>query len=96
MAELNQILVQRLRHKGMDLCLIPGFIRSLANSFFVDPRMNLLQVNNRLHYLGWKDVDLDYHTFQLALACFESAGIESLHSIPAHIFEKDLNGILDN
>jgi hypothetical protein len=24
-----------------------------------------------LHYLGWHEVEIDYHTLQLALACFE-------------------------
>ncbi len=42
--------------------------------------MSLSQVNNRLHSLGWNDIDLDYHTFQLAKECFEINGLKSLKS----------------
>ena len=34
-------------------------------------RISLTEVNERLHLLGWEDVDLDYHTLQLAIASFE-------------------------
>jgi hypothetical protein len=38
--------------------------------------MNHAQVNEQLHFLGWDDVELDYHTLQLAIACFEAEGLE--------------------
>lgn len=62
----------------MDPNLIPGFIRNLAKTISVDPETSILQVNDRLHALGWDDVELDYRTFELATACFEAGGLEDL------------------
>ena len=56
---------------------MPGFIRDLANSILVNPRMNVLQVNKRLHHLGWDGFDLDECTLQLAIACFGNFSISS-------------------
>jgi hypothetical protein len=40
---------------------------------FVDnPNMNPLQVNEQLQFLGWDDIEVGYHTIQLAIACFET------------------------
>ncbi len=78
MSKTKKNLVHRLKEKGIDLPVIPGFIRSLASSFFLNPNMNLVQVNKRLEYLGWTGVELDYHTFQLALSCFEDEGLNHL------------------
>ena len=43
--------------------------------------MNHLQINKRLQFLGWNDFELDYHTLQLAIACFEAEGLKSLEII---------------
>ena len=69
---IRQILFKRLKNKGIGTRTIPGLIRDLANFDFVDPRTNLFQVNKRLRYLGWGDVELDYHTLQLVIACVEA------------------------
>jgi hypothetical protein len=69
---IKQILFQRLENKGIGPRIIPGLIRDLANLDVVDPRTNLFQVNKRLNYLGWGDVELDYHTLQLVIACMEA------------------------
>ena len=37
----------------------------------VNSDMTLFQVNDRLRLLGLEGVELDYHTFQLAIALFE-------------------------
>ncbi len=70
--EIKQILMDRLEKIGMDLCLIPGFIKSLKNYLLHNSPMNLFQVNKKLHYLGWGDLALDYHTLQLAIEYFEA------------------------
>lgn len=54
---------------GIASNLIPDFMKDLANPPFLDPGMNFTQVNERLHRLGWNDIELDYHTFQLAREC---------------------------
>ncbi len=76
LSELTQVLFDRLEKKEMDPSTIPGFIRNLANTVLINPHMNHAQVNEQLHFLGWDDVELDYHTLQLAIACFEAEGLE--------------------
>jgi len=80
--KLLKILINRLEKKGIEPNMIYGFIRDLANTIVVTPHMNLLQVNKQLHLLGWDSVELDYHTLELATACFEAEGLESLENKP--------------
>lgn len=68
---IEQIFLDRLKKIGIEPNLIPGFIKDLANSLFLNPNMNLAQVNERLRYLGWDEIELDYHTYQLAKECLE-------------------------
>ena len=70
-SEYEKILIRRLKKKGMAKSTIPGFIWSLKQCLLDNPNMNHWQVNKRLQFLGWDDVDVDYHTLQLAIACFE-------------------------
>ncbi|TET93568.1 MAG: hypothetical protein E3J28_04005 [Desulfobacteraceae bacterium] len=82
MKELIRILIKRLEKKGIEQGIIHGFIRDLANTILVNPHMNLLQVNKQLHFLGWDGFELDNHTLELAIACFEAEGLESLEDKP--------------
>ncbi len=68
----THILVERLENKGMARNTIFGFILSLKSCLVDNPNLNHLQLNNRLKFLGWDDFELDYHTLQLAIACFEN------------------------
>ena len=77
MPKLNQILIKRLEKMGIDPGSILSFIKALANSFSYNPHMTLPEMNRKLHSLGWADVDLDDHTLQIAIACFEAEGLES-------------------
>ncbi len=56
---------------GMEAGIIPGFIRNLANIILFNSSLSLIQINKKMHSLGWDGVELDYHTLQLAVACFE-------------------------
>ncbi len=87
MIQLRENLIQRLEGQGIENNVIPGFVRSLANSFLLNPQMSVMQVNKRLHYLGWTGVELDYHTFQLAVTWFESEGLNKLEYKSATWFE---------
>ena len=78
MDNLKQLLNDRLQKIGLEKNLIPGFIRSLANSIFLKPNMDLYQIRKQLEYMGWTDFNLDYHTFQLAKTCLELEGLDSL------------------
>jgi hypothetical protein len=86
-SELSQILLERLKKKEMDPSLIPGFIRDLANTVLVNPPISHLQVNKHLHLLGWDDFELDYHTLQLAIACFEAEGLAISENVPHRFAE---------
>lgn len=87
MERLIRILIKRLERKGIEPSIIHGFIRDLANTTLSNPHMNLLQVNKRLHLLGWDSFELDYHTLQLAIACFEGEGLKGLQNKPSRWFE---------
>ena len=80
MERLVTILVKRLEKKGIEPSIIHRFIRDLANTILSNPHMNLLQVNKRLHLLGWGSFELDYHTLQLAIAYFEAEGLKGLEN----------------
>ena len=70
--EIEKTLINELKGKGIENNMIPRFIKDLAYSFQIDPYVNLSDVNDRLHFLRWEDVESDYQTFQLAVASFES------------------------
>ena len=69
--DIEKTLINELKGKGIEYKIIPRFIKDLAYSFQIDPSVSLSDVNDRLHFLGWEDVELDYHTLQLAIASFE-------------------------
>jgi len=56
--------------------MIPGFIRSLANTFTYHPQMNLQQTNDRIQQLGWGDFELNYFAYRLAVECLEAYGLK--------------------
>ena len=69
--DIGKVLVEELKEKGIESGIIPRFIKDLVYSFEADPSISLSDVNDRLHLLGWEDVEMDYHTLQLAIASFE-------------------------
>jgi hypothetical protein len=77
MSQLKSRLIGRLKKKGMDVNMIPGFLRSLSNSLDMNPNLSLFQANKRLKYMGWNDFELDYFTFQLAMECLEAYGMKT-------------------
>ena len=68
---IEETLINELKGKGIDNIIIPRFIKDMAYSFQIDPSVSLSDINDRLHFLGWDEVELDYHTLQLAIASFE-------------------------
>lgn len=78
MTIIDQKLIHKLIENGVEASLIPGFIRSLANAFLVNPNMSHCQANKRLKYLGWEDIEIDYHTFSLAVNSLEIKGLNQL------------------
>jgi hypothetical protein len=74
LSQLKQILVQRLEKIGMESSIIPFFIRHLVKTILDNPNMSLLELNRKLHLLGWDDFELDYRTLELATVFFEAQG----------------------
>ena len=69
--DIGETLINELKGKGIENNIIPRYIKDLLYSFQIDPFVSLSDVNDRMHFLGWEDVELDYHTLQLAIASFE-------------------------
>jgi hypothetical protein len=66
---LRALLIRRLERQGVELPHMTGFLRELTKLFGAFPDLSLPAVNERLHYLGWTDVALDYQSMQLAAVC---------------------------
>lgn len=84
---IDKVLISKLKEKGIEESLIPGFLRILTNALMINPSMSSLQLNQRLKYLGWNDVELDWRTLELARAFFEAKGISNLeyHAAPWYL-----------
>ncbi len=87
-AQIKKMLIDRLEIQGVDKCLMPGLLKLMAGVLFSRPHMSRHLVNQQMKFLGWRDFDLDEHTFQLAKACFEEEGIGPGKSLPAKWFTR--------
>jgi len=72
MDDLRPILEERLYKGGAEPSSLPGVLKALSKMLATDPEIDPAAANARMHYLGWPEIELDYHTLQLALACFEA------------------------
>ncbi|OFZ53721.1 MAG: hypothetical protein A2328_06600 [Bdellovibrionales bacterium RIFOXYB2_FULL_36_6] len=75
---VDKKLIYKLIENGVEASLIPGFIRSLVNAYLINPEMSYCEANERLKYLGWDDIEIDYHTLQLAINSLENKGLSQL------------------
>jgi hypothetical protein len=83
---VKDLLICRLKDKGIEECLIPGFLRLLVNSLRDYPDTNPYLVNKRLDYLGWQGFELDEHTYQLMMACLEADAVDISKHMPSGWF----------
>jgi hypothetical protein len=67
---IQDILLRNLRRKGVTQPSIPLLFKDLERSFSMNPSMEYSELNDRLHLLGWVDVEVDYRTCELARAAF--------------------------
>ncbi len=77
MNEVRQIFIERLVKKGADPSSLPGILRALSKILSGNPDIDPAAANEKLSYLGWKEIEVDYHLLQLALAYFESEDPQS-------------------
>jgi hypothetical protein len=71
MSDFKQILQDRLVKGGVDPSSLSGILKTLSKLLSSNPDIDPVAANKRLHYLGWHEVEVDYHILQLALACLE-------------------------
>lgn len=71
MEDFQQVLLDRLIKQGAEPSSVASILKALANILSEDPDVDPAAANERLRYLGWPEVRVDYHMLQLALACFE-------------------------
>ena len=45
--------------------------KSISNFFNDHPEMNHSEINEKLHYIGWDGIEMNYHTLELAKAWYE-------------------------
>jgi len=81
MNQLTEIMISRLEKKGVQLDIMPGFIRDLVNTISIDHQTNLQELNKKLHLLGWDDFELDEYTLELIIASFETGSLSKRGTI---------------
>lgn len=77
MDQIIRSLIERLAGKGLEISIIPAYIRDLANIIVGNGYLSLPELNRQLQLLGWDDFELDDRTFQLLMAIFEIDGLIS-------------------
>ena len=70
--KIKTALLERLLKKGLDGNNLPGFVKLLFRYLKVNPDIKIDMLNRHLNMVGFPNMEIDYHTFQLAIAYFES------------------------
>lgn len=66
---IQEILMAQVEKRGMANSLVSHYIRDLEKSIFVRPHETHSEINEHMHHLGWPEIEVDYHLFELAKAC---------------------------
>jgi hypothetical protein len=70
-ADIHQILLDRLKQQGVNSDEAPALLRDLSKILESNPEIDQAAASSRLHMLGWNGVALDYQSMQLAQAWLE-------------------------
>jgi hypothetical protein len=70
-ADINQILLERLRQQGVNTEEAPALLRDLSKILESNPGIDPVAASSKLQLLGWNGVTLDYQSLQLVLAWME-------------------------
>ena len=62
---------------------LANFLKSRFGKF-----RNFTLINKHMQHIGWDDIDLDYHTFELARDCLEAEGFTGEEYKPSHWYEE--------
>lgn len=72
MVATGEMLKNRLNQLGLESDLIPAFINFASTICSRDPNITVADFNNKLAYLGWMNIELDYRTHELLMAYIEN------------------------
>ena len=81
-------MISHLLRKGLEPSNVPGFIRCLAISLKLNPRMDIPGIRQYMGRMGWKEYEIDTATLALAMAYFDAQGLEIIDEKPVRWFEK--------
>jgi hypothetical protein len=70
-ADIHQILLERLRQQGVNKDEAPALLRDLSKILESHPGIDPAAASSKLQLLGWNGLTLDYQSFQLAQAWME-------------------------
>ena len=70
-ANIHQILLDRLKQQGVNSDEAPALLRDLSKILESNPGIDPGAASSKLHMLGWNGVVLDYQSMQLAQAWLE-------------------------
>ena len=88
LSKLKERLISHLIQKGLAPNSVPGFIRCLAISLKLNPRVDIPEISRRMCCMGWTECEIDTDTLALATAYFDAQGLEILEEKPVRWFEK--------
>ena len=71
MSNLRKILIDHLRGEGMPDEHIVSYLKILEKLVTSEPGIEAPKLNEKLHSLGWNEVNIDYHFLQIAIAYLE-------------------------
>ena len=57
---IKNIFIHRLIELGIEIDIIPLFMRDLRNSLGAFPSSDLKEIDRVIRQLGWDDIELDY------------------------------------
>ena len=75
MFEMNQhkiLFLRKLKDRGMKPYAFPGLYWSIKSCLHSNPEISDAEINRRLERLGWKGLNLDRDTLDLAKICFDT------------------------
>jgi len=66
------LFLRRLKDRGMKPYAFPGLYWSIKSCLHSNPEISDAEINRRLERLGWKGLNLDRDTLDLAKLCFDA------------------------
>ena len=68
---MKRMLAEQVARRGIVNSLVPHYLRDLANSILIWSDEDYTRINERMHHLGWGEIEVDYRLYELAKACIE-------------------------